>query len=244
MRIGLFADAHTSAAPLDAVTRALERFRDCDMVMNLGDLYGYSGDEAESAKAGARFEALLKASPAPVCHVPGNHDYDAPHACLPAFVQNAKGGHVVLSAHWTHIILDSCFTPDGASFMDAPHVWNECCLPQEQLAFLSAELRRCENAIVYVHSPIALPEHPDADIRNYIAKHSEEARGIIERSGVVRLVVQGHFHAGGQIILGGIPYITQTALEFGGQAHAGLLTLETRHARYEPIDPYEACAPC
>ena len=56
-------------------------------------------------------------------------------------------------------------------------------------------------------------ENPDPDVqKDHIIRNAGAVREILEASGNVKLVLQGHYHPGAEHIVGGIPYLTVPAL--------------------------------
>ena len=60
-----------------------------------------------------------------------------------------------------------------------------------------------KNVIVLVH------ENLDPSLEEtHIIKNANEIREIIKNSGKVKMVIQGHFHGGNEIMVDDIPYFT------------------------------------
>lgn len=179
-----------------------------ELVVNLGDVV-----EDESATADSRaYQAFLDIFgrlKAPVLHVAGNHesvnlDDDTLRALWghegPLYYSHDLGGvhfTVLRSMHWRG---------------------HEVRLPTEQLAWLAQDLKAARApCVVLLHHPIG-PMSIEGN--RWFAKTPEicfvaeraEARGIVERSGKVVAVLNGHVHWNHLAVAGGVPYVTFQSL--------------------------------
>lgn len=183
--------------------RILEATRnEVDLYVNLGDFI--NGEEAYTSYA--EMMSLCdsvgvdeKGGPIPFIHVPGNHDGFA----LPNEQLRGSGFsvHVLDDVHF--IVLDGNYDWNGNPYGGVDGDWTKCLIPQEQVDALKAELATCTSAVVLCHYVL-----DPRDTLAYTPKNVEEVRRILEESGKVQAVFQGHYHEGFEQVYNGIPYHT------------------------------------
>ena len=150
----------------------------------------------------------------PRFHVLGNHDHD--NLSKEEFLSRiSNAGQTSARAFYAFdmngvrfIVLDSCYRPDGAPYCRGDFNWRSTFLPPEQVAFLREALASAPGPCI----PI-LHHQLDAEDDTRVA-NADEVRRVIEGSGKVRCVVQGHLHEGSWRELGGIAYFTSPASVF------------------------------
>lgn len=220
MKLGIFTDPHYSSAPLTCGRRynsrslakieaALARFvaERCDLVVCLGDLIDREPThEAEAANLAA-LARVFDAAELPTAVLRGNHD---------AFSLTKEDFYRILGASRypadrtfgdkTLIFLDACHFFSGRPYTPGDTDWTDTFLPdtdglRARLAAVPGE------AIVLMHQNI------DPDIRaDHSLKNAAEVRKILEESGKVHLVLQGHYHPGTENTHNGILYRTFPAM--------------------------------
>ncbi len=104
------------------------------------------------------------------------------------------------------VVLDSCFRSDGKPYGRKNSKWNDANIPSEQLEWLAADLKESDKpTIVFAHQRL--------DVSNdYGVKNNAEVRKLLEASGRVLAVFQGHSHKNDLKKIGGIPYCTLVAM--------------------------------
>ncbi len=106
------------------------------------------------------------------------------------------------------IVLDACFRSDGIPYNKGDFDWKDTLIPDSQLKWLSGQLKNSKfPALVFVHQRLDGPGDGD-----YFVNNSEEVRKILEDSGKVLAVFQGHYHEGAYNKINNIHYITEKAL--------------------------------
>ncbi len=106
------------------------------------------------------------------------------------------------------IVLDACFRSDGTPYNKGDFDWTDTIIPDPQLNWLKNELTgNGFPVIVFVHQRLDGPGN-----ENYYVNNSEEIRKILEDSGKVLAVFQGHYHEGAYNKINSIHYITEKAL--------------------------------
>lgn len=197
----------------DFVARMNEGFRP-DLVLQLGDVVQDMTLEEDLVHY-ERICEVLSGLEAPVYPVAGNHDLIqmSPSQLLgfwrrfhPAAAAQLDGERLYYRFEvggWEMIVLHS--REETGS-----HVW----MDEAQLAWLEATLSGSERpAVVWMHHTLA---DQDTGESWWFARHPHlalvreraQARALIERSGRVRAVINGHLHWNRLHTHGGIPYVT------------------------------------
>lgn len=121
------------------------------------------------------------------------------------------------------VVLDACFKSDGKPYGRKSSRWNDANVPAEQVDWLKADLKSAEkHVIVFAHQRL--------DVTNdYRIKNAPEIRKVLEGSGKVRAVFQGHSHQNDYKEIAGIHYCTLVAMvEGSGAENSGYSTVEVR----------------
>ena len=114
---------------------------------------------------------------------------------------NRRGFHFV--------VLDACFRADGVPYGANNFDWKDSEIPAEERDWLRADLSKTDRkTVVFVHQ--RLDVGPPFGIRS-----AGEVRSILEQSGKVLAVFQGHEHPGAYSEIGGIHYCTLSAMVEG-----------------------------
>ena len=119
------------------------------------------------------------------------------------------------------IVLDACFRSDGVEYGRKNFDWTDPNISQSQLAFLEKDLGQTESpTVVFVHQRL--------DVSNaYGIKNGKAVRAILENSGKVSAVFQGHSHKNEHQEIDGIHYCTLAAMVEGpGSENTAFSTLE------------------
>lgn len=122
---------------------------------------------------------------------------------------------------WHFVVLDSCFRSDGQPYGRKSSDWKDANIPESQLQWLGADLAAAKlPTIVFAHQ--RLDEGGVHAVRN-----AAEVRRILEKSGHVQAVFQGHSHQNDYQDLAGIHYCTLVAMiEGSGPDNNGYSTVE------------------
>jgi hypothetical protein len=230
LRIGLFADAHSADRPpaggrnyraaLVRVREAAEAFRDerLDLAVELGDLIDGAGGIEEEIEGLSRIEAEFARFPGERHHVLGNHcvwtlskeEFLGRCGARAARYSVDRGG-------WHLIFLDACFRADGVPYGRKNFQWPDAELPPAERAWLEEDLRKAEGrALVFLHQRLDV-------VDDYAVRSAPAIRRILEASGKVAAVFQGHYHAGDHRVIGGIHYVTLAALVEGKETARAVL---------------------
>lgn len=179
-----------------------------DVVINLGDVIEDESHERDAAQYGT-FARLLSELSAPVMHVAGNHDtVNLSAEDLRSFWGGT--GPLYYAAHIagvSFLVLHTHETKDVAVR-----------LPEEQFRWLEQQLAAATApVIVLMHHPAS-----ELDLRGnrwfekapHICRIAERRRlrGLLEASGKVVAVFNGHAHWNHLDVISGIPYLTLQSL--------------------------------
>ena len=222
IRLGLLTDLHyADLAPagdrhyresLVKIREAVSRFTELkiDRAIELGDFI----DAAETVEGEIQHLKTIEAEFArlscPRHYVLGNHcvytltkkEFLANSAAQQSFYSFDQDG-----IHF--VILDTCFRQDGQPYGRKNYDWKDSNLPPAQLQWLKSDLKKAAcPTLVFVHH--RLDTDPPYGVRN-----AAQIRQILEQSGHVLAVFQGHNHINDYKAIGKIHYITLNAMVTG-----------------------------
>ncbi len=222
VRVGLVADAHYADKAdrkdrcyrwsLPKVQQAVEHFSrtGVDFVVEVGDLIDSGASIDEETGLARRINKELRVFKGDRHYVLGNH-------CVSLLTKNeflraCDGGDPYYA--FDHkgvcfIILDACYRPDEQPYGRNNFDWREACIPRAECEWLSGALDRTRSkAIVFIHQRVDVGD-------DYGLANGQVVRDILERSGKVSAVIQGHYHPGDYRKIGPIHYITLSAMVTG-----------------------------
>ncbi|NLT69485.1 MAG: alkaline phosphatase, partial [Verrucomicrobiaceae bacterium] len=234
VRIGLITDLHYA----DKDPRGSRHYRDTllkiaeagtffarsdvDFVVELGDLID-AADSVEVEKGYLQRIHREFTSLASERHcVLGNH-------CVDTLTKSEFLGEVGQAASYysfdrggVHfIVLDACFRSDGVAYERKNFVWTDSNLPPAEVEWLRGDLTAATGpVVVFVHQRLDVED-------NHGVKNAAAIRDLLEGSGKVLGVFQGHSHKNDRRELGGIHYTTLRAMvEGAGVENNGYALLE------------------
>lgn len=219
MKIGIFTDSHYSSKEvtcskrlnnqsLRKVQEAYRFFesRHCDVVICLGDLIDTEDTVEKEIENLSLLSEVIRKSPLRTICLMGNHD---------AFVLTPSRFYSILGTEVPQtlcmdgrnlIFLDACYSKNGKHYAPGDADWTDTFYPfadelKKELETLSVP------TYVFVHQNI------DPEIRqDHRLFNAKEIFAILEQSGVVQTVFQGHYHPGKESVHNGIRYITLPAM--------------------------------
>jgi 3',5'-cyclic-AMP phosphodiesterase len=199
---------HRAGELTAAVVRALDENDAPDLLVNLGDDIEDESRQADLARYG-ECQALLRASRAKVINVAGNHDtVHLTHDDLNRFWERQGNLHYSFDEGGFHfLVLHTVERKDVDVRIDP-----------DQLLWVREDLSQTKlPTVVLMHHPAS--EQDLASSRwfsraAHIALVGERRalRRILEESGKVRVVFNGHVHRNHLDVIGGIPYVTVQSL--------------------------------
>ena len=229
---GLFADTHY-AAGLTYGNRycdeSLEKLRTCvrtfnerklPFAVNLGDLVDHVDDRTKETECLSQVASVLSEFRGECHSVLGNHDI----TCFTKqTIRSLLGGYqdsfYSFDRPGCHfVVLDSNYHQDGADYTPdtMPEHWADSWISAAQLDWLRQDLATSKSSptVVFCHSNMDEREY-DGNLDPHVLRNHAEARHIVEQSGNVVAVIQGHYHHGRSASINGIPYITLPAMVDG-----------------------------
>ena len=205
IKIGIITDAHFA----DAETRGTRHYRESmvkikeavsifrreniDLAIEVGDLIDAADSRSRAAELAflRQIDHQFKKAGAPRMYVLGNHcvyslskgDFlGAVGQDRPYFSRDVGGWHVV--------VLDACNRKDEVEYDKGNFEWTDTEIPEQQREWLAQDLAGTDKpTLVFVHQRI------DLDKPSHYAVHSaSKVRAILNDSGKVAAVFQGHSH--------------------------------------------------
>jgi 3',5'-cyclic AMP phosphodiesterase CpdA len=229
LRFGIVTDCHY--ADIDAAgnrfyRESLDKLSECvatmnsenvDFLVELGDFKDQDKSPVEDRTLSylQDIEAVFQEFNGPRFHVLGNHDMDSlSKQQFLAHVENTRVGpgrsYYSFDVKGLHcIVLDANFRTDGSDYDHGNFSWAGANIPVHEFDWLRQDIVASQSpAIVFVHQRL------DGAGSVYV-RNAGEVRQVLEQSGRVLAVFQGHDHKGGYSQLKGIHYYTLPALVEG-----------------------------
>ena len=236
LRVGMVTDLHYADKPsagtrhyretLGKLTEAATHFeRDKPtFVVELGDLI----DAADSVDVEQHYLKTINREFSAICrerhYVLGNHCVDTlrKEEFLGGVEQEAsyysfdRGG-------FHFVVLDSCFRSDGEPYGRKNFKWTDANIPAAELEWLDADLKGTDK-------PVIVFAHQRLDVsNNHGVKNNADVRTVLESTGQVMAVFQGHSHQNDVRNLGGIHYCTLKAMvEGSGSENNGYSVMDIK----------------
>lgn len=222
LRVGLMTDLHyadkaptktryyrEALAKLDEAVEHMNREKPT-LVVELGDFI----DQADSVEKEIEWLRAMESHFArlsmPRHYVLGNHCVGT--LTKQEFAANTKAAGVFESfeaAGVTFVSLDACFREDGTPYSRKNFDWKDANVTKAELAWLEAELVKASGpVIVFAHQRLDLD-------KEHAVRNAAEVRSLLEKSGKVLAVFQGHSHKNDYQQIAGIHYTTLMAMVEG-----------------------------
>ena len=184
-----------------------------DFVVELGDLI----DAADSVEVEKKYLATINKE---FAGLPGDKHYVLGNHCVTTLTKEEflegigrKESRYSFDAGNSHfIILDACYRRDGEPYGRGNFKWNDANIPEDQIEWLKADLKATtRQTIVFAHQRL--------DVKtDHGVKNAEQVRKVLEDSGKVQAVFQGHSHKNDLKDINGIHYCTLVAMVEGSGA--------------------------
>jgi alkaline phosphatase len=225
LNIGLVTDLHFADKPaagtrhyretLDKLTEAGRQFHKDkpDFIVELGDFV----DAADTVSAERGYLQQVNKHFSSLCeqrhYVLGNH-------CVYTLTKEEfLGGVEQTGSHYSFdhggfhfVVLDSCYRSDGVPYGRKNFQWTDPNIPADQVEWLKGDLQEtAKPTILFAHQRLDGSNH-------YCVKNSGEVRRVLEDSGRVSAVFQGHSHKNDYKNIAGIHYCTLVAMVEGSGA--------------------------
>ena len=187
------------------------------VLVELGDFI----DAADSVKVELGYLKRINRDFKTICkhrhHVLGNHCvYTLKKQEFLETVEQKKSYYSFDSGRFHFIVLDSCFRSDGEPYGRKNFEWTDPNIPAAELEWLKADLKATsKHTVVFAHQRL--------DVSSvYGVKNAPAVRKVLEDSGQVLAVFQGHSHKNDHREIGDIHYCTLVAMvEGAGPEHNG-----------------------
>lgn len=228
LRFGLVTDLHY--ADIDAggfggnryYRESLAKLRECVGVMNgqnlkflceTGDFKDQDTPPNEATTLGylKAIDGELRKFNGPRHYVFGNHDLDSLSKAQHMSVTGAKAPYYSFDESGVHfVVLDACFDSEDKDYDHGNFNWQDTNVSKAELEWLAADLSKAAGpTIAFVHQRL------DGEGTGAFVKNAAAVRKVLEASGKVLAVFQGHDHAGAHNEIAGIHYYTLKGLVEG-----------------------------
>ncbi len=221
MKFGIVTDLHYSTKESACTTRrpnksleklkiSLENMKEADLIVCLGDLVDDCGDESENLRCISDLMQVIRSCGKPFYCIPGNHDCTNFNKEYFYSLTGCPKLPYVLSGD-THdvIFIDACFAADGSEYRPGKVNWTDTDLDKVQMESLKSILDSDDK------KPLAVMLHQclDPNVEHRHLLHSAGLlREMLEKSGKVDTVIEGHYHPGADNVINGIHYLTLPAM--------------------------------
>lgn len=234
LKIGLVTDLHYADkppagtrhyrdTPAKLATAAKEFAKNRpDFVVELGDLI----DAADSVETELGYLDRINRDFSKICerrhYVLGNHCVQT--LTKPEFlnaVGQPKSFYSFDAGDFHFVVLDACFRADGEPYGRKNFKWTDPNIPAHETEWLKSDLAATDRkTIVFAHQRLDVSN-------NHGVKNAKQVRDILERSGKVTAVFQGHSHKNDHHEINGIHYCTLVAMiEGSGNENNGFSMMQ------------------
>lgn len=225
LRIGLITDLHYADKPpsgsrhyretLGKLSEATKKFATSEIttLVELGDFI----DAAASVDVEQKYLKRINRDFSAICddrhYVLGNHCVDTlKKEEFLGTVERERSYYSFDRGGMHFIVLDSCFRSDGQPYQRKNFTWTDANVPAAELEWLQSDLSANEK-------PVVVFAHQRLDVgNNHGVRNNGAVRKILEASGNVKLVLQGHSHQNDLKQIAGIHYCTLVAMVEGSGA--------------------------
>jgi len=221
--VGIFTDSHyadrerrgnrcyrDSSAKLTEFVAAMNKAKP-DFAIVLGD-YVDKGQTLQAEMAYLKhIEGVFSKFKGPRHHVIGNHDVTTFTKAQFVDGTGMPGPNYSFDSGPIHcIVLDANYKKDFTPYKAGNFHCHNTYVPPDEQKWLKADLKATtRKTVVFIHQPL------DNENRWPGVKNAPDVRRILERSGKVLAVFQGHHHCGGYRRINGIHYSTMRAMVVG-----------------------------
>lgn len=225
VRFGIFTDSHYAdrdhhgsryyRESLKKLSECVELMNDqkVDFLIELGDFkdQGNPPEKDETLRFLDLIEKEFSLFRGRRFHVLGNHDHDS--ISKGEFLERIiNTGFAKAAAYYSFninsvhfIVLDANYSSDGIPYNRGRFDWTDAYVPERQLSWLRKDLKTNKlPTVVFLHHRL----DASGDNSIYGPRNADEVRKILEDSGKVLIVFQGHEHAGALNRINGITYYT------------------------------------
>jgi len=206
---------------LAKVQEAIDRMNreKLDFVIELGDFKDQDTvpNEANTLNYLTDLESVFQQFNGPTYHVLGNHDMDgiSKQQFLERIentgISGTKSYYSFNKKKIHFVVLDGNFTKEGKAYDHGNFSWDDSFVPESQINWLKEDLKGNNlPVIVFVHQMLS----PSRDVKLEV-QNAAEVRQVLEQSGMVLCVFQGHVHEESYNLINGIHYYSVNAVVDG-----------------------------
>ena len=222
VRVGLVTDMHYADKPpggtrhyresldkLAASAKQMQRDQP-DLMVELGDLIDSADSLTVEKDHLKRINRAFSTLPGKKHYVLGNHCVHTLHKEeFLEGVEQPKSYYSFDNGGFHFVVLDSCYRSDGQPYGRKNFDWKDPNIPPAELEWLQTDLAQTRNkTIVFAHQRLD-------QAGNHSVKNATEVRKVLEHSGKVLAVLQGHSHQNDYQQIAGIHYCVLVAMVEG-----------------------------
>lgn len=228
IRFGMLSDVHYAdrePAGTRFYRQSIEKVNECIDLMNrekvnfvieLGDFKDQDAipNEANTLKYLEAIEGAFHQFNGPTYHVLGNHDMDgiSKEQFLTRVVNTdipTSESYYSFNQNGFHfVVLDGNFTRDGKAYDHGNFTWDNTLIPESQVNWLKDDLKVNQlPAVVFIHQML-----DDSKSKEQSVQNAAQVRQILEQSGKVICVFQGHVHEERYSLINNIHYYSLIAV--------------------------------
>jgi predicted MPP superfamily phosphohydrolase len=200
---------------LDKLTECVELMnaKKVDFLIELGDFKDQNNPPVEQKTISylMAVEKVFQRFNGPTYHVLGNHDEDS--ISKSQFLANIKNTNIdswcsyysfdLKGLHF--VVLDANYTTDGSNYNHSNFDWTDANIAPDELDWLRHDLAAARGPVIaFIHQPL------DGTGPHYV-KNAADVRQVLQESGKVLAVFQGHYHQGSYSLIESIHYYTLKA---------------------------------
>lgn len=228
IRFGMLSDVHYAdrePAENRYYRQSLAKVQECmevmnarkvDFVIELGDFKDQDviPHEARTLTYVSDIESIFQQFNGPTYHVLGNHDMDS--ISKEQFLTRIENTGIASSESYYSfnqkgfhfIVLDGNFTSKSLSYDRGNFTWDDALIPDHELNWLKKDLALNQlPVIVFIHQLL-----DDSKSKAHSVQNAAEVRQVLEHSGRVLCVFQGHVHAEQYRLINNIHYYSIQAV--------------------------------
>jgi len=190
-----------------------------DFAIELGDFKDQDAvpNEANTLKYLTDIESVFQKFNGPTYHVLGNHDMDG--ISKQQFLERVENSGIPKAKSYYSfnrekihfVVLDGNYTKEGKSYDHGNFSWEDASISEDEISWLRNDLNTNKlPVIVFIHQMLDDSKNVKQAVQN-----AAEVRQILEQSGKVLSVFQGHVHEERYNLINGIHYYSVNAVVDG-----------------------------